>query len=298
MKKIIFPLAIVSLSLFSCSGGYDAESAYNAKAYSEDAIAADSTLSSSAAIENVHSNRRFVRTADIKFRTNDVRSATFAIEDVVAKNSGFVTHTNLFSSVNYVETVPVSEDSTMETTHYTMENSIEIRVPNTQMDDVLKDINGLVDFLDYRNINADDVTLKLLANKLVQKRITTHEKRMDNVIHNGGTLKSTTAAENSLLEKEEKKDDAIVANLSIQDQVDFSTVKIYLYQRSSVKQQLLAREKIVEPYEPSFFSKVGDSLAFGLNGLEILVLGLLKIWWVLLLVGVGGGLLYKTLRKK
>ncbi len=285
--KIILPTAIVSLIMVSCGGESAPAMADDAKAYSESPMATDSSLSSSAAIEDVHSNRRFVRTADLKFKVKDVRSATYAIEDVIAHNGGFVTHTNLSSTISYVNVVPVSIDSAMETTHYNVVNSIEIRVPNTQLDDALKQMSGLVKFLDHRNINADDVTLKLLANKLIQKRITTHEERLDQAIHVGGKLKETTAAENSLLEKEAQKDQALVANLSIQDQVDFSTITIYLYQRPSIKEEMIAQEKTIEPYEPSFFSKVGDSLAVGLEGLEIVVLSLLKIWWVILLGAVG-----------
>ncbi len=295
MKYVILPGVLLSALLVSCGG--ETAATYDAKEYSANAEIADSTLSSSAAVEDVHSNRKFVRTADLKFKVKDVKTATYAIEDVVAKNNGFVTHTNLSSTISFMNTIPLSEDSSKEVTHYNVENSIEIRVPNSRLDDALKQMNGLVEFLDYRNINADDVTLKLLVNRLTQKRITTHEHRLDNADHVKAKLKERVDAENSLLNAEEQKDQALVANLNIQDQVDFSTIKIYLYQRSSVKEELVANEKIIEPYEPGFFEKAGDSLKVGLNTLEIIVLLLVRIWWLILLaLGVYIG--YKKLKHK
>jgi hypothetical protein len=295
MKYVILSSAFLGVLLISCGG--ETAVADHAKAYSENQEIVDSTLSSSAAIEDIHSNRKFVRTADLKFKVKDVRTATYAIEDVIAKNNGFVTHTNLASNISYVNTVSVSADSSKEITHFTVDNTIEIRVPNSRLDDALKQMSGLVEFLDYRNINADDVTLKMLANRLIQKRIAIHENRLDNASHVKAKLHETVDAENNLLQAEEQKDQAMVANLSIQDQVDFSTIKIYLYQRPSIKEELVASEKTIEPYEPPFYQKIGDALVVGLNTIEVVFLALISVWWlwVLVVVGYFG---YKKLKHK
>ena len=54
--------------------------------YSEN-VATDSTsvVSSSAAVENKNSNRKFVRTADVKFKVKNVAKSTYAIEDATTK---------------------------------------------------------------------------------------------------------------------------------------------------------------------------------------------------------------------
>lgn len=294
-KYLILSSAFVGAVLVSCGGESAAE--MNAKAYSENQEMADSTLSSSAAIEDVHSNRKFVRTADLKFKVKDVRSATYAIEDVVSKNNGFVTHTNLASNISYVNTVAVSEDSSKEIIHYTVDNTIEIRVPNSRLDDALKQMSGLVEFLDYRNINADDVTLKMLTNRLTQKRISIHEQRLDNAVHVKAKLNETVDAENNLLQAEEQKDEALVANLNIQDQVDFSTIKIYLYQRPSIKEELVLSEKTIEPYEPPFYQKIVSALAVGLHTIETIFIALISVWW-LWVAAIVGYLGYKKWRRK
>ena len=69
--------------------------------YSEN-VATDSTsvVSSSAAVENKNSNRKFVRTADVKFKVKNIAKSTYAIEDATTKFGGFVTYTNLQSNIH------------------------------------------------------------------------------------------------------------------------------------------------------------------------------------------------------
>src|SRR5665213_1920869 len=96
----------------------------NATTYSW--TSADSTLkmmSSSAAVENgKDSSRRFIRTADLKFRVKNAVRASYSIEDITRHFGGIVTYTHLYSDVERTTTIPVSEDSSLETTYYTMIN--------------------------------------------------------------------------------------------------------------------------------------------------------------------------------
>ena len=55
-----------------------------------DTISNDEIISSSAAVVTKDSTRKFIRTADIKFRVNNVRSSTLKIEDIVGEHNGFV----------------------------------------------------------------------------------------------------------------------------------------------------------------------------------------------------------------
>ena len=124
-------------------------------------MASKDVLSSSAAVEKPDSKRQFIRTADVKFRVKNVPQSTYAIENATTKNGGFVIYTNLQSSISERETSKISPDSLIETTKYSVENNITIRVPNTQLDTVIKTIAKQIDFLDYRVIKADDVSLQL-----------------------------------------------------------------------------------------------------------------------------------------
>jgi len=250
-------------------------------------------VSSSAAVEkNKDSTRKFIRTADLKFKVKNVIKSTYAIEDIVNRQEGFVTYTNLVSSINHVSTTNISADSSLETTYYSVTNTMILRVPNTRLDTTLKAIALNIDFLDYRVIQAEDVALQILSNNLTQKRSAKNEERLENAIDNRGKkLNETTVAEEILLSKQEQADNAKIANLSLNDQIKFSTINLSFYQRQTVKRELISNEKNIAAYEPGFGSKMLDALKNGWAILEYIVLVFANLWTVLL-VAVGVYVLY------
>lgn len=130
--------------------------------------ASDTTdsFSSSAGVVDLKSNRKFVRTADVKFKVKNVAKSTYAIEDATSKFGGFVTYTNLESNIYDENKTKISQDSTLVITKYKVENNITIRVPNTKLDTVLKVISKQIHFLNYRRIKADDISLQIVSNEM------------------------------------------------------------------------------------------------------------------------------------
>jgi hypothetical protein len=252
---------------------------------------ADSTsnnlISSSAAVENSKdSTRKFIRTANLKFKVKSVIKSTYDIENITGSHGGFVTYTNLASNIDNVTNIAVSADSSLETTYYTVTNSITLRVPNIQLDTTLKEIAHNIDYLDYRIIKADDVALQILSNSLTQKRSAKNEERLTNAIDNRGKkLNETTLAEEILLSKQEQADQAKISNLSLSDQVKFSTVNLLIYQRQTIKRELISNDKNIEAYEPGFGSKILDSIKFGWDMLEGGIIFLTKLWALFLFAG-------------
>lgn len=179
-----------------------------------------SSTSSSAARADSDGKRRMIRTADLRFRVKDAVQSTYAIEDIVRHFDGFVTSSELRSQVDRTENITTSEDSLVELVHYTMVNQLTFRVPNHRLDTVLKSLAGQVDFMDHRTINANDVALELLRNQFAQARIATHEERVKDAIdEQGRKLKETVPAEDRLLEKQASSDEALLANLGMEDRV-------------------------------------------------------------------------------
>lgn len=237
-----------------------------------------SFMSSSAAVVK-DSTRKFIRTADIKFRVKDVLGATYQIENVVNRFDGFVTYTNLKSDVAYTEETQVSADSTLETTYFTVVNNITLRVPNSQLDTTLKSIAGLVDFMDYRIIKADDVALDILANQMEQKRLDRHQKRLTDAIdRKGKQLEETDNSEDNLLRKQEQGDASKIETMRLTDKIEFSTVNLDIYQRQEIRRELLGNQKNIAAYEPSFLLKLKEALLFGWNMLEAILLFVVRIW--------------------
>ena len=267
--------------------------------YSENAVTdSTSVVSSSAAVENKNSNRKFARTADVKFKVKNVAKSTYAIEDATTKFGGFVTYTNLQSNIHSEDRTKVSQDSTLVTTKYKVDNNITIRVPNTKMDTVIKTIAKQIHFLDYRIIKADDVSLQMLSNELAQKRSNSSEKRLANAIDSKGKkLNQVVKAEETLDAKKEQNDVSKLQNLSLQDQVNFSTLTLNIYQDESIKQEMIANEKSINAYRPNIGLQIWDSIKTGWFILEHIV-SFVVVLWPFVLIGFLGFLVYKKFLKK
>lgn len=269
-------------------------------AYDQPSASTDSTsvISSSAAVEPKNSNRKFVRTADIKFKVKNVAKSTTIIEDATTKFGGFVTYTNLQSHINEEDKTKVSPDSTLVTTKYTVDNNITIRVPNTQLDTVVKSIAKQIDFLNFRVIKADDVTLQMLSNKMAQKRSTVTEKRIATAIdEKGKKLNQVIDAEENLDTKKEQNDAKTIENLSLQDQVNFSTLTLQIYQDQTIKQEMVANEKSTNAYRPNIGLQIWDGLKTGWFILESII-SFVVVLWPFALIAFLGYLGYKKYLKK
>ena len=286
-------LVIIAL-LFSCK---KADST-SAEATADYATTDSTAVSSSAAVEKRDSKQKFIRTADIKFKVKNVVKSTYAIENAVTKFGGFVTNTNLQSNIHDQIKTKISQDSTLETTKYSVENNITIRVPNTQLDTIIKSIARQIDFLDFRIIKADDVSLKLLANQLSQKRSAVNEKRVEKAIdEKGKKINDIMNAENTLDNQKEANDNRTIENLSIQDQVNFSTITLQLYQNETIKQEVSASEKDSNAYKPNLGIQIIDSLKNGWYLMEAIFVFFLNLWPFILLA-LGGYFLYRKYLKK
>lgn len=292
--KIVLTLLALGLVL-SCKESASKENA----AYMEEAVTdSTSVISSSAAVENKNSNRKFVRTADVKFKVKNVAKSTYAIEDATTKFGGFVTYTNLQSNIHSEDRTKVSQDSTLVTTKYKMDNNITIRIPNTKMDTVIKTIAKQIHFLDYRIIKADDVSLQMLSNELAQKRSNQSEKRLENAIDSKGKkLNQVVTAEEALDVKKELNDAAKMQNLSLQDQVNFSTLTLNIYQDESIKQEMVANEKSINAYRPNIGLQIWDSVKTGWFMLEHII-SFIVVLWPFVLIGFLGFIGYKKFLKK
>ena len=255
----------------------------------EEAPQADSTavamVTSSASVENKNdSTHRFIRTADLKFRVKSVIKSTNYIEEITARQGGFVTYTNLTSNVDDFESKSVSRDSILITTRYTVTNSIILRVPNTRLDTTLKEIAKNIDFLDYRIIKADDIALQLLSNSLTMKRSSRNQARLTNAINNRGKkLNETTAAEELLLNKQEQADNAQLSTLSLQDKLNFSTINLTIYQRQTIKHDLIPNDDNNKKFEPGLGTKIVDALSMGWNILESVLVFIISLWGLITL---------------
>jgi len=299
MRKIKLGIvATIALLMWSCSQNQHRESLdmadiamQRSASVEEESILGNQNLSpetyisSSAALENPNDTiRKMIRTANIKFKVKDVIKTTYNIENIVAKHNGFVENTNLTSQINYTKETQVKEDSILLTTYYSVNNTLTLRIPNTQLDSTLKEIAKFVEFMDYRIINAKDVTLDLLSKRLEQNRLARYDNRMVNAIDDKGKrLNDVSDAENNLLQKQVQADEAKLANLQILDKIKYSTITLSLYQNRSIKYEVIAKEKTIKPYSTPFGTRFLNALEFGWTITVDFFIFLINIWSIILI---------------
>jgi hypothetical protein len=240
-------------------------------------------LSSSAAKMMQHSDRKFIRSAQMKFRVDNIYSTSLAIEDMAIDFGGFVTGSNLNNRKTGTRIIPISKDSSLESITYEMSNRITFRVPNEHLDSLLRSMIQFVDYLDYRNIKVQDVTLNIKAHQLSQKRYQNHGRRLSQVSKRDGEMNEATSNAEAQLSADELRDRAIMNELGLEDQIAYSNVEINIYQREKVMRSLIANPKNIEAYEPGFFQKVGVAIVSGWNGFLSFIVGITHVWpvWVI-----------------
>lgn len=287
-----FALGItIAASLLSCGPSRERKEELEKAAAKEELALTSSTAAKKDPQDSTH---QFIRKADLKFKTNDVVHSTYDIEHIVQSQHGFVTFTQLNSDVSTVSSIPISADSLLESTYYTVSNTMSIRVPNSKLDTTLKLIARNVQFLDSRLVTAEDVALQIKANKLEEKRLVKSEGRLSQSLKEPEKkLKEKTAVEDLLSKKEERHDEVLIQNLSLQDEINFSTIHLLIYQNKSVKFERLAIEKNTIPYEPGFGSKVLTAFSAGWSALQVVVLFFVNIWPLM----VFGGMVFFMLKK-
>lgn len=257
----------------------------------------NSFISSSAAVDNGDTLRKFIRTADLKFNVKNVIRSTYRIENITKQFGGYVTKTTLRSNIENTTIIPVSEDSSLETVYYTVENILELRVPAKKLDTTLKTISQLINFLDFRIIQAQDVSLDIFSHRLAQNRLTNYRDRMGKAIDSKGKkLNETSNAEENLLNRQEQSDNEKIANLSLLDKIDLSTINITIYQKQTLKRELVSNDKNTDAYEPGFWRKFSHSVKYGWHLLQSVIIFIVQLWGLIIL-GLLIYLLFKFLQK-
>ena len=277
-------IVLLSGILFSACGPSREEMESKASMYADSVSAPTQTAVKNNQTVKQDSERVFIRNADLHFKVKDVKTANFDIERIVSEHNGYTTSSVLESDVNYRNSVRISADSVMDLTNYTVHNNMVLRIPNAELDKTLTEISVLIDYLDHRKVQSEDVTRDLLSARLSENRFTHHKQRLEKVIEQKGKkLDQTVDAENELLAKQESADNTKLNTMEIAHDVTFSTVTLSIYQREVSKKETYAYILPVKPYEPNYAQKLWESLSSGGVIFGEIILFLLKLWPIALL---------------
>ena len=244
---------------------------------------------SSPGLTNPYKDKKFMKTANLVFSVEDVYASSVAIEEILIANNGFLINSNLYSDVVRTQTFSKTPEMNVQVDEFETRNNITIRVPNQNLHATLLAIAKEIKFLDSRSISADDVGLKLLAEELEQKRNAQSAKNLQNQISNGGKLDDKVYAEQLAFERLTQKDISLLKELSIEDQIEYSTITIAIYQNRELRSQEIPNFDVYSnQFSASYGSELLGALGTGFEIVKGLFTFILSIWPVLIGLFVGG----------
>ena len=139
--------------------------------------------------------------------------------------------------------------------------------------------------------------MQVLESKITQQRIKKHEKRLTKAIDDKGKKSAeTTIAEETAFNRQEQSDNALINNLSLMDEVNYSTVSLQLYQKETIKRELVGNEKNTKAYEPGLLQKTNEAFSNGWLALETFLLFLINAW-AFILIGALIFFLFKRFKR-
>lgn len=256
-------------------------------------------IATAAALSVNDGKRQLVRTAQFRFKVKDIVSSTAAIEDIVLKNNGLIMNSTIQNVNQGTTTRQISKDSSLLISYDELNAQLSLRVPKDLLDQTLKEIAQEAIKVDYRILRAEDETFNILWNKMTEIRKLQKSKRLDAAINSrSARLNDVVSAENSREYSEEQADRMKLANLILQDKIDFSNIEIQLYQDRAETHTLVAYESETLSYKPGFGEKAIKGLSNGWSAICSFVLVLINIWPLLLIIAVGAIIFIRYKRRK
>ncbi len=229
--------------------------------------------------EVVDSLKKFIRSAEMRYRVKNVRLASTQIEDQSAKYGGYVTSSTLRSSVIDTKTVKISNDTLLEITTFLVENDVELRVPNIYLDTLLRVQDTQIEFLDYRNVRAENVRLQLAYNQLRVKRLSEYQKSVENNIdEKAKRYRDANSGIQDIYSAKTSSDEAQYENLRLKESTEYSTVKISIYQRYTYQHEKIQNPEAIEDYKPSYTQRFKAALEVGWNIFIHIIVGITYLW--------------------
>jgi hypothetical protein len=223
----------------------------------------------------------------LKFKVNNVGATVVEVENNVRTLGGYASLSQLKNIVQDSNSIPISEDSLMQTIQYSTQAVLVVRVPDFKLDSLLTSLSKLSTMIFSREIHCDDVSIQLLASLQKSRRSATANQRLKTDIDlRGKKLSDIGEMEKTLEEKEAASDDAKISSLTMEEAVKFSNVSIEISQDPFIHYTNLARQRVMPVYSTPYLTQIMESFSSGWQILKDLTILIKKFWSVLLILVV------------
>ncbi|GGP03985.1 hypothetical protein GCM10010992_14490 [Cloacibacterium rupense] len=270
----------VTISVIACKKSEISE--YGSPAIVDSAAVASTSDSISMAATQVIEGKKFVKTAQVDMEVKDVYETTIGIEKQLKEMGGFVTKSEMSSSVISEENFPINDADAKLVREFRQINDIAVRVPTVKLGEFLEFVNKSNLFLHTRNISAEDVSANIMMADLEEKRMKKTESNIQTIKNNS---EKVNLADNNLFEQNNQK----LATYNLSDNLKYSTVNLHLKEPSSRISSIAVTntKNFDNQYRYNFFYDVKNAIIKGFYLTQEIIVGLFTIWPILLFSGIG-----------
>lgn len=270
----------VTISVIACKKSEISE--YGSPAIVDSAAVAVTSDSISMAATQEVEGKKFIKTADVNMEVKNVYESTISIEKYLKENAGFVTKSEMNSSVLSEENFPINDAEAKLVREFRQINDMEVRVPTVKLGDFLEFVNQSNLFLHTRNISAEDVSANIMMADLEEKRMKKTESNIQTIKNNA---EKVNLADNNLSEQNNQK----LATYNLSDNLKYSTVNLHLKEPSSRISSIAVTntKNFDNQYRYNFFYDVKNAIIKGFYLTQEIIVGLFTIWPILLFSGIG-----------
>ena len=269
----------VTISVIACKKSEISE--YGSPAIADSAAVAVTSDSISMAATQEVEGKKFIKTADVNMEVKNVYESTISIEKYLKENGGFVTKSEMNSSVISEENFPINDAEAKLVREFRQINDMEVRVPTVKLGEFLEFVNQSNLFLHTRNISAEDVSANIMMADLEEKRMKKTESNIQTIKNNS---EKVNLADNNLSEQNNQK----LATYNLSDNLKYSTVNLHLKEPSSRISSIAVTntKNFDNQYRYNFFYDVKNAIIKGFYLTQEIIVGLFTIWPVLLILAI------------
>ena len=231
--------------------------------------------------------RRFIRTGAAEFRVEDVYRTSNAIEALAARHGGFTTRNDVQAELQATQYRSLGGGRRVELATFVTRGAVQVRVPSERASPFLRELLGQMQFLDARTFAATDAQFELLRQQLAQARAQQAQSALGAAAQAGGRLVDRVDAITAQTDAKSARDEATLQQLTFEDRVAFATLDLALYQTPRLRRtEMQDIATAIDAEGPPFWTRVGQSLHAGWNGLQAAVVGALALWPLWIGVGI------------
>lgn len=279
MKKLLVPVLFIILGQ-SCTGSGNRSSIYPEKMAAEESAQAGAEFDastpdaaepqSSKSADISPADRKIIKTGSLEMEVEKLKVARSGIKKLVE---------------NYGAEITSEQESNQ---YYRLENRLTIRILPEKFEDFIEACEQLSVNVQNKHIGTEDVTKQFvdLETRLQTKRDVIARYR--EILKSAKTVNDILAVEEKLRLVIEEVESVEAQLKYLKDQVGKSTLQLVLYE--TIEQP--------ESDKRTFFDKVGKAFVSGWQVFLEIIVGLIRIWPVVLIIGVFFWWIFRVIRRR